>query len=111
VPDIITLQTSCTPSTLKTLRQALPTGDWFCHGECAQVYSALDPARSKGGLQPLPSGLRLPAGCKHPAGEYTWQWLRGADGTAATKKALEAALELLDNCFDPIVDDDGACRG
>ena len=85
----------------------MPGGDWFCRGECAELWKALR-AQCTAVPQHLRRSLQLPAGCKHPAGEYTWQWLRGADGSAPTKRALQTALELLEECFTPITDGDGA---
>ncbi|CAL8466932.1 g6468 [Coccomyxa elongata] len=68
----------------------LPEGDWHCSPECAGIAAR---------MHERVSSVAMPL-----EGEYSWQILRGKDGTHATTWALKAAQEILTESFDPILD-------
>lgn len=55
----------------------LGAGDWYCSAECGGIAARM---RERAG------GVAVPL-----EGEYSWQILRGKDGTHATTWALKAA--------------------
>ncbi|GIM10423.1 hypothetical protein Vretimale_13980 [Volvox reticuliferus] len=72
--------------------QAVPEGEWFCSDECLKIRHLLTDA--------LEQGENIMPG--NPA--YRWQFIRGRDGTKATARALKTVLEILQESFDPIID-------
>ncbi|GLI61577.1 hypothetical protein VaNZ11_003959, partial [Volvox africanus] len=72
--------------------QAVPEGEWFCSDECMKIRQLLTDA--------LEQGENIMPG--NPA--YRWQFIRGRDGTKATARALKTVLEILQESFDPIID-------
>ena len=77
------------------LLQAVPSslrcaGDWFCSGKCKEIHAALR--------------ARVAEGSFNIDADYQWQLLHGKDGSHATTWALKACYEILQESFDPIID-------
>jgi hypothetical protein len=68
----------------------LPSGDWYCSHECEKLKEQINVLVAAGDISCSPY--------------HTWQLLRGKDGNEATKKALQAAGDILQSSFDPIMD-------
>ncbi|CAK0734199.1 hypothetical protein CVIRNUC_000397 [Coccomyxa viridis] len=68
----------------------LPDGAWFCSPDCHRIAGKM---RSNVSSVPVPLDDK-----------YSWQILRGKDGTHATAWALRAAQDILTESFDPIVE-------
>ena len=65
-------------------------GDWFCSGKCKEIHAALR--------------ARVAEGSFNIDADYQWQLLHGKDGSHATTWALKACYEILQESFDPIID-------
>ena len=70
------------------LLQALPDGDWFCSSGCRTIKDFLC-EQVLAGDTPVESEH---TGCAHG---YTWQLLKGKDGSSATTRCLRTAVEVL----------------
>ena len=68
----------------------VPTGDWYCSHECEKLKEQINSLVAAGDVQCSPV--------------HSWQLLRGKDGNEATKRALQAAGDILQSSFDPIMD-------
>lgn len=70
----------------------LPSGKWFCSPACGRVHATMSAAVTRG-----PTALQGSPG-------HAWRVLQGSDGRTATRHALAAALQILQESFDPIMD-------
>jgi hypothetical protein len=65
-------------------------GDWFCAEACERIHGDLR--------------KRVQAGPITIDADYQWQLLHGKDGSHGTTWALKACYEILQESFDPIID-------
>ena len=65
-------------------------GDWFCSGKCKDIHHALRE--------------RVEQGAVDLGDDYQWQLLHGKDGTTSTTWQLKGCQDILEESFDPIID-------
>lgn len=65
-------------------------GDWFCSAKCQEIHHRL---RNRVNLGPIDLDE-----------DYQWQLLHGKDGTTSTTWQLKGCQDILEESFDPIID-------
>ena len=74
----------------QVLQSLCYTGDWFCSGKCKDIHHALRE--------------RVEQGAVDLGDDYQWQLLHGKDGTTSTTWQLKGCQDILEESFDPIID-------